>query len=357
MCGRSMCMPTKGVVVAPTDDAAPLTPLCTERVANRPIVCHALDTLVSAGITELAVVAQPPALEAIRACVETNGDAGATVRYLAQPSRTDLLGSLEAATTFVGDDPAVVHLADGLVGEAPDRFARFLAEEPEGLLLFVHRSSVDHAGLGPMTERLLGVTELNGSRSRLAVAGVCAFGPGVFRLASGAPAGSSDTRFDLIAVAEWLASQGHKPQVGFVQTWRRYCGDSLDLLELNRLVLDQHAPEADPVDAGDNRIEGRVSIHPTAELRSSIIVGPSIIGPGARISNSFVGPYTSIGARAEIEGAEIERSIIADGARIMHVGRRIEGSTIGQCATIFRDFALPRGIRLHVGANAEMAFS
>ena len=100
-----------------------------------------------------------------------------------------------------------------------------------------------------------------------------------------------------------------------------------------------------------------MSIHPTAELKSSIIVGPSIIGPGARISNSFVGPYTSIGASAEIEGAEVERSIIAEGARIMHVGRRIEGSTIGQRATIFRDFALPRGIRLHVGANAEMAFS
>ena len=111
------------------------------------------------------------------------------------------------------------------------------------------------------------------------------------------------------------------------------------------------------INTGDNRIEGRVGIHPTAELRSSVIVGPSIIGPGARISNSLVGPYTSIGARAELEGAEVERSIVAEGARIMHVGRRIEGSTIGQRASIFRDFALPRGIRLQVGANAEMAFS
>ena len=351
-----MFMSTKGVVVALADDAAPLATLCTERVANRPIVCHALDTLVSAGVTELALVAPPLALEGIQACVEKDGGAGVSVTYLAQTNRPDLLGSLEAAAPFVGDAPAVVHLADGLVGEPPDRFSRFLAEDPEGLLLLVHRSSVEHAGLGPVTERLLGVTELNGSRSRLAVAGVCAFGPGVLRLAATVPPGS-DTQVDLIAVAEWLASQGHKPRVGFVQTWRRYRGNSLDLLELNRLVLDQHAPEADPVDAGDNRIEGRVSIHPTAELRSSIIVGPSIIGPGARISNSFVGPYTSIGASAEIEGAEVERSIIADGARIMHVGRRIEGSTIGQSATIFRDFALPRGIRLHVGANAEMAFS
>ena len=122
-------------------------------------------------------------------------------------------------------------------------------------------------------------------------------------------------------------------------------------------MLDQHTPEAERVDTGDNRIEGRVSIHPTAELTSSVIVGPSIIGAGARISNSFVGPYTSIGAGAEIEGAEVERSIIADGARIMHINRRIEGSTVGQRATIFRDFAVPRGIRLCVGANAELAIS
>jgi glucose-1-phosphate thymidylyltransferase len=350
-------MSTKGVVVAPTDDGASVEAFCTERVANRPIVCHALEALVSAGTTELAVVAPPRALDAIRTCIESDGGASATaVRYVAQTNRPDLLGSLEAAASFVGDDPAVVHFADGLVGDTADRFSRFLVEEPEGLLLLVHRSSDKHAGLGPATERLLGVTELNESRSRLAVAGVCVFGPHLLRLASAAPA-ASDSHCDLIAVAEWLAGQGHQPHVGFVQTWRQYRGKTLDLLELNRLVLDHHAPKEEPVDTGDNRIEGRVSIHPTAQLRSSVIVGPSIIGAGARITNSFVGPYTSIGARAEIEGAEVERSIIADGARIMHVSGRIEGSTIGQRASIFRDFALPRGIRLHVGANAEMAFS
>ena len=100
------------------------------------------------------------------------------------------------------------------------------------------------------------------------------------------------------------------------------------------------------IDGGDNRIEGRVIIHPTAEVSSSIILGPTIIGRDARVSNSYIGPYTSIGAGAEIEGAEIERSIIADGARIMHVGGRIEASTVGRSARIFRDFALPRAMRL-----------
>lgn len=351
-----MFMSTKGIVVAPPEDRASVRAWCTERVANRPIVCHALDALVSAGISELAVVAPQRTLADVRACVEDDGGPRAGVRYVAQATRPDLLGSLSAAASFVGDDSAVLHFADGLVGETPERFSRFLAEEPQGLLLLVHRSPQRHAGLGPVIERVLGVTELNGARSRLALAGVCVFGPGVLRLASTAPA-TSDDGVDLIAIAEWLASQGHKPQAGFAQTWRRYRGNSADLLELNRLVLDHHAPEAEPLDTGDNRIEGRVSIHPTAELTSSVIVGPSIIGPGARISNSFVGPYTSIGAWAEIEGAEVERSIIADGARIMHISRRIEGSTVGQRAAIVRDFALPRGIRLHVGANASLALS
>lgn len=342
--------------MAPPQTGSSVKAMCTARVANRPIVCHALDQLTAAGIGELAVVAAPRALAQIRSCIENDGGPSANVRYVAQTSRPDLLGSLAAAASFVGDDPAVVHLADGLVGERPERFSRLLAEEPEGLLLVVHRSPDSDAGLGPVTERLLGVTELNGAGSRLSVAGVWVFGPRALRLASGAPAGSCYT-VDLIAVANWLAGQGHKPQAGFVQTWRTYRGNSLDLLELNRLVLDHHTPEAEPLDTGNSRIEGRVSIHPTAELTSSIIVGPSIIGAGARISNSFIGPYTSIGARAEIEGAEVERSIIADGARIMHVGRRIEGSTVGQQATISRDFALPRGIRLHIGPNAELALS
>ena len=67
--------------------------------------------------------------------------------------------------------------------------------------------------------------------------------------------------------------------------------------------------------------------------------------------------YTSIGARAQIEGAEIERSIIADGARIMHVGGRIEASTVGRRASIFRDFTLPRAMRLHVGEGVELALN
>jgi glucose-1-phosphate thymidylyltransferase len=122
-------------------------------------------------------------------------------------------------------------------------------------------------------------------------------------------------------------------------------------------VLDQQPLAQAPFDIGDNRIEGRVIIDASAEVTSSTILGPTIIGPLARVSHSWIGPYTSIGASAEIEGAEIERSIISDGARIMHVGGRIAGSTVGRRASIFKDFTLPRAMRLHVGEGVELALN
>lgn len=352
-------MRCKGVVVVPPESPSRSPsegPTATRRIANRAIVCHVLDGLASAGLDELAVVSPAALAPQIRSCIDEDGGFSSTVTHLTYAGRPDLLGALAGAQAFVGDDACLVHTADGLVGHELVQFTEHLESDPSDLVLFLHRSAEKRDRLGVATQRLLGICELDGSRTCLSLAGVFGFGQGALRLACGRAA-NTDGDVDLTAVAERLAADGASLRAGFVRTWRRYRGDPLDLLELNRIVLDQQAPEIDQVDSGDNRIEGRVIIHPTAEVSSSIILGPTIIGPAARVSNSYIGPYTSIGAGAEIEGAEIERSIISDGARIMHVGGRIEASTVGRSARIFRDFALPRAMRLHVGDGVELALN
>ncbi|HTX45435.1 MAG TPA: hypothetical protein VMD48_04110 [Solirubrobacteraceae bacterium] len=351
-------MRCKGVVVVPVEDS-PLRPrddpAATHRIANRAIVCHVLDGLVAAGVDEVAVVAPPDLAPQIRRCIDEDGCFG-SITHLTYAGREDLLGALVAAGDFVGDDACVVHAADGLMGHELLQFVELLESEPSGLVLLLHRTAEKRDRLGPAAQRLLGISELSGSKTCLSLASVCLFGQGMLHLACARDAAAKES-LDLTEIAEYLANGGQSLRTQFVRTWRRYCGNPLDLLELNRIVLDQQTPEGDAVDGGDNRIEGRVIIHPTAEVSSSIILGPTIIGPAARVSNSYIGPYTSIGAGAEIEGAEIERSIIADGARIMHVGGRIEASTVGRSARIFRDFGLPRAMRLHVGEGVELALN
>ena len=353
-------MPRKGVVVVPpgtqsrrpTDDAAG-----TQTIANRPLISHVLHALQTAGATELAIVGAPDDLIQVARSIEDDGEDASSITYLPHNGRSDLLGVLSTAAPFVGEDACIIHAADGLAAESLAPFAEQLRLESPDLVLLLHRSASKEDRLGPRMRRVLGISELNGSRKRLCLAGVCLLGRGTLRhtcLTEMEPS----KEIDLSGIAERIALLGKHMEVGFLRTWRRYAGSPADLLELNRIVLDQQLESADSFDGhADNQIEGRVVIHPTAEVTNSVVLGPSIIGPGTRVCNSYIGPYTSIGARAEIEGAEIERSIIHDGARIMHVSGRIEGSTVGRGANIFRDFTIPRALRLHVGEDVEVALT
>ena len=84
-------------------------------------------------------------------------------------------------------------------------------------------------------------------------------------------------------------------------------------------------------------------------MNGSVILGPVVIGRGARVVDAYIGPYTSIGPGARLEGAEVDNSIVLSGATIHHLGHRIEASVVGAGAQIARDFGMPTAIRLHVG--------
>lgn len=345
-----MCL--KGVVVVSTT-VSPTIP-ATDRIANRPIVCHAVEALAAAGIEHVAVVASPSVVAQVRRCFESDSAIAPNLTYLPQEGRMDLVGSLRAAAPFVGEDAAVAHFGDGLLGQPLDHFTRQLTDSGADLLLLLHQSSSERDRLAPGIQRLLGVAELDGTRTHLALAGVCLFGPGIMHRAAMAVSEEGDD-VDLMKVAERLAIGGCVLEARFTPTWRRYGGDPRDLLELNRIVLDQQIAGDSHFDRGDNLIEGRVVIHPSAHVSSSTIFGPVIIGADARVADAYIGPYTAIGTGARVEGAEVVRSIVADGACIMHISGRIEGSTIGPRANIFRDFSLPRALRLHVGEGVEVA--
>jgi glucose-1-phosphate thymidylyltransferase len=160
---------------------------------------------------------------------------------------------------------------------------------------------------------------------------------------------------DLAAAGKLLVASGGRVGLCPGDGWHRYRGHGADLLTLNRMVLDRLGGSIPPSARAGNRFEGRVLVDPTATLRSSVITGPAVIGPRATVIDAYVGPYTSIGAGARIEGVEIERSIVAAGASVVHVGGRLVSSLVGRDARVYRDFSLPRALRLWVGSGDEVA--
>jgi glucose-1-phosphate thymidylyltransferase len=101
-------------------------------------------------------------------------------------------------------------------------------------------------------------------------------------------------------------------------------------------------------------VEGRVLIDPTATVEATAIRGPAVIGPHATVLDAYIGPYTAIGEGALIENAEVEHSVIFAGARVRHIGGRLDRSVVGRGASVIREFAVPRALRLHIGDGAHV---
>ena len=324
-----------------------------ERIANRPIVDHVLDGLQQAGVEEILVASSPGLSPSIRESLGAHEKwTGPPIRYLEHDTSLEVADALQVAAPLIGDSPCIVHVTSGLLDEPLGPFVEDLSDTPDVMLL-LHQAGRDDENLCPEMQEMLHLAALS-DEHELGMAGVWVFGRGALQLATAAP-WSFRGGADLTMLGERIAVAGGNFQIKVVDSWRQYRGDPLDLLELNRVVLDRLDAGLRRSSNNGNRIEGRVWIHETASVHASVIVGPTVIGPDARITDSYIGPYTSIGERARVEGAEVERSIISSGASVMHVGGRLVASVVGRDARVFRDFSLPRALRLRVGDGTEVA--
>lgn len=141
----------------------------------------------------------------------------------------------------------------------------------------------------------------------------------------------------------------------YLTGWWRYRGQADPVLDLNRFMvagLESYACEGD---VSESDLEGPIHCDPTATIEASVIRGPAFIGPRAEIRHAFVGPFSVVGSGASITGVEIENSVILEETQISYVGGRLDSSVVGPRARIFRDFRMPRGTRLHVGAGANIS--
>jgi glucose-1-phosphate thymidylyltransferase len=309
--------------------------------------------MVDAGVRDAALVIPAEAHEEVETCIAGEGPVELTSRCFPYEEH-ELAQALVAASGFLGEDPCIVHPADGLLALPLGDFVGPVSDVAPDLIVLVRKGSGDDDSIGLATTRILRIAGDSSAPPMVqGPAGIYMFGRG--GLLRAVEAGwRTESEPDLVTIAERLKQEGGVVHVEYVDGWRRCTGKSADLLEMNRIVLDELGPQLAPIPGADNRIEGPVHVHPSACVESSVIIGPAIIGPGALVVESYIGPYTSIGAHSHIEGAEVERSIILSGASIMHVGGRLVASVVGRDARVARDFSLPRAMRLNVGDGGEV---
>ena len=154
-----------------------------------------------------------------------------------------------------------------------------------------------------------------------------------------------------------LLENGYNVGYDFVSGWWKDTGTFQDILDANRLILDEKAETKIEGLIEDGAIvEGRVIIEKGAIIRkNSVVRGPACIGEGSIIGPStYIGPYTSIGKKCRIENSEIENSVILDEVEIINIKKRITESLIGSHCKIIGGKTRPVGHRFVLGERASV---
>src|SRR5438093_1618992 len=139
-----------------------------------------------------------------------------------------------------------------------------------------------------------------------------------------------------------------------LQTWWLDCGKKDDLLEANRVVLDEWIQrDVQGTVDGTSKVIGRVRLEGDARVTHSEVRGPAVIGARTVVDRAFIGPYTSIGQQCVVRATALEHCVLLDGARVEGTGR-LEDSVVGRNAIVSRSTTNHQALRLLIGDDAEV---
>ena len=325
-------------------------------VANKPVLFYGIEALVDAGITDIGIIIAPETGDEIREAAGDGSAFGARIAYILQDRPAGLAHAVLTAEEYLGDSAFVMYLGDNLLRDGiTDLVGAFREHEPEALILLTPVPDPWHYG----------VAELRGGRvvrlvekprqppTDLALVGVYMFTPAIFEAARAIkPSGRGE--LEITDAIQQLIDGGARVESHTVSGWWKDTGQLADMLEANRLVLEDLERSVDCELDGASKVEGRVSIAAGTTLERSVVRGPAIIGEGASIIDSYIGPYTSVDAGVEIVGSEVEHSILLAGSVLRNLGVRMEASLLGRNVKLSRGTEMPKTLRMIVGDNAEI---
>ncbi len=325
-------------------------------LANKPMIFHAIEKAVEAGITEIFINVNPGEKE-LQQYIGDGGHWGIKITFFEQTGGPQGIAHVvHEARNFIGNEPFLFYLSDNvLLGSLLDVCNEFNHGHYDCMLTLSTVPDPERFGV-PIFDAagtLIDVEEkpIN-PPNNFAVTGIYLYGPKVFFDAFDRIKKSARGEYEISSIHSLFLRE--KKRVGYkeITGWWKDTGKTNDLLIANQLLLDI-LPESDMPNHGtidDNaQLQGLIRVGVGTHIGPGVsIQGPVIIGENCILTNCILGPHVTIGPGTEINGATITNSIILDNCEINCPERVISNSLIGK-KVIIREAKSDRGGSMILG--------
>ena len=324
-------------------------------VANKPVLFRVIETIRDAGITDIGVVIGDTG-PLIREAVGDGSRWGVQITYIQQEAPLGLAHAVKISRPFLGDERFVMFLGDNVIeGGISPLIRQFANSDWNCQIVLTEVAEPQHYGVAELdgNGRVIRLEEKpKQPRSNLALVGIYMFDHHVFKAVE-AIKPSWRGELEITDAIQWLIDAGYRVYPYIHRGWWIDTGKPIDMLDANNRVLEELKPRIEGYVSPDSQIKGRVTIERGAQIISSVIRGPAIIGEESQVINAYIGPYTSIYHHCVIENCEIEHSIVLEHSRIVDVPR-IEDSLIGRHVEVTRSQVKPRAYKMTLGDHSKV---
>jgi len=323
-------------------------------VANKPVLFRVIEAIRDAGIDEIGIVIGDTGPE-VRAAVGDGKRWGARIEYIAQDEPLGLAHAVKISHDFLGDERFVVFLGDNCIqGGISLLIEQFGHSDYDAQIVLKRVANPQQYGVAELDEhgRIVRLTEKpREPRSDLALVGIYLFDSSIWQAVDSITP-SWRGELEITDAIQWLVEHGRQVFPYIHEGWWIDTGKKDDMLEANRLILEELPAVVEGYIDRDSQLIGKVIVEKGAEIINSTIRGPAIIGEETRIVNAYIGPFSSIYHHCLIESSEIEHSIVLEYSVVRDLPHRLEDSLIGRYVEITRSPLKPKAYRLTLGDHS-----
>jgi len=324
-------------------------------VANKPILFYGLEAVRDAGIVDVGIVVGDTADE-VKQAVGTGAKLGLRVEYIRQDAPLGLAHAVKVSEGYLGDDSFVMYLGDNLLKNGiTSLVTEFAAGGCDAQILLARVKNPSEFGVAELKDgRVTGLEEKpKKPKSDYALVGVYMFTRSIFEAVEHIkPSGRGE--LEITDAIQYLIDKGFVVNSHIVEGWWKDTGKLEDILDANRMVLTELERKLESDPDRKSEIHGNVQVGKKVKIEGSVLRGPCIVGDGASVVDSYVGPFTSIGCNTSILRSEIENSIVLEDCTIRDIGSRIGNSLIGKNVTVAKNDRPPRAYEFMVGDNSNI---
>lgn len=283
-------------------------------IANKPMSQYCVETLVKAGIVEIAFIVGGIGSNKVIEHYGNGEKFGARFTYIEQDFPKGIAHAISLCKDFVDNEKFVVFLGDNIIQrEISEYVFNFKKSDASASLLLCEVNNPSQFGIAEIKDnRIIKITEKpKKPLSNLAVTGIYFLTPYIFDIIKKLKP-SWRNELEIADALQMLIEEKKELIYEIITDFWKDTGTPDDIIEANRIILENMNGSFKGKKEENVTLEGKVMVDEGTIIKNGVkIVGPTIIGKNCVIEkDAIIGENTSIGDDSHLSRCTISNSII-----------------------------------------------